>query len=396
MNWVDLVLLVVVALSAVHGMRLGATMQIFSFGGFWLGLFLGAVLAPYVIDLVRGSQARTFVAIVVVFGTAGVLSTVGRFLGARSSHALRRVRLGPLDATLGVAVGVVATLFIAWFAAILIENSSYTSLNAAVQRSRIVRAMDDILPKPPVILSRVKSFLESEGFPVVFAGLAPQASAPVALPADAQVRRAVVLSGPSTLQVEGEGCGFIQEGSSFVVAPDLLVTNAHVVAGVRHVMVIDGGRSRAATPILFDPELDLAVLRVPGLAEAPLAVDRQFLGRGTSGVVLGYPEGGPFAYSPAGITDAFVATGLDIYGRATTDRDVYELDANVLPGNSGGPLVASGDGPGLPNGTVIGLVFARSTTNSGVGYALAMGPVMDEVSRVEGSTTVVSTGNCVP
>jgi uncharacterized membrane protein required for colicin V production len=247
MNWVDLLLLVVVAFSAVHGMRLGATMQIFSFGGFWLGLFLGALLAPHVIDLVRGTQARTFVAIVVVFGAAGLLSTLGRFVGARSSYALRRVRLGPLDATLGVAVAVVATLFIVWFAAILIENSSYTSLNAAIERSRIVQAMDDVLPKPPVILSRVKSFLESEGFPVVFAGLAPQASAPVTLPADTQVRAAVVSAGPSTLEVEGEGCGFIQEGSSFVVAPDLVVTNAHVVAGVRHVTVIDGGRSRAMT-----------------------------------------------------------------------------------------------------------------------------------------------------
>ncbi len=394
MNWVDLVLLALVAFSAIQGMRLGATMQIFSFGGFWLGLFLGALLVPHVIGIVHGNLARTLLAVVVIFGTAGVLSALGRFVGARSSHALRRVRLGPLDATLGVAVAVVATLFIAWFTAIIIENSNYTSLDAAVQQSRIVRAMDNLLPKPPVILSRVKSFLESEGFPVVFAGLAPQASAPVTLPANAQVRAAVVLAGPSTLQVEGVGCGVIQEGSSFVVAPGLVVTNAHVVAGVRHVEVIDDGRSRDATPILFDPELDVAVLRVPGLTEAPLTVDRQLLGRGTSGVVLGYPEGGPFTFGAAGITNTFEATGLDIYGQNTTNREVYELDAVVRPGNSGGPLVASGNGSGPPNGTVIGLVFARSTANADVGYALAMGPVMNEVARVESATAAVGTGNC--
>ena len=394
MNWVDLVLLVLVGVSAVHGMRLGATMQIFSFGGFWLGLFLGALLAPHVIALVHGASTRTLLAVIVVFGAAGLLSTLGRLVGSRSSHALRRVRLGPLDATLGVAVAVVATLFIVWFTAILIENSNYTSLNAAIERSRIVQAMDDVLPKPPVILSRVKSFLESEGFPVVFAGLAPQVSAPVTLPANAQVRAAVVLAGPSTLEVEGEGCGFIQEGSSFVVAPGLVVTNAHVVAGVRHVVVDDNGQSRPATPIWFDPELDVALLRVPGLTEAPLPVDSQLLDRGTSGVVLGYPGGGPFNYGPAGITDAFEANGLDIYGQNTTNREVYELDATVRPGNSGGPLVASGDSPAIPNGTVIGLVFARSTTDADVGYALAMGPVMHEVSRAEDSTTPVSTGNC--
>jgi len=304
------------------------------------------------------------------------------------------VRLGPIDSALGVAVAVVATLFIAWFTAIILENSNFTSLDAALQQSRIVRSMDSILPPPPTILARVKSFLAAEGFPVVFAGLSPQASAPVTLPADSQVRAAVVNAGPSTLQVQGEGCGVIQEGSSFVVAPDTVVTNAHVVAGVHHVSVVDKGRSRDAIPILFDPELDVAVLRVPGLSAPPLPVDTKTLGRGTSGVVLGYPGGGPFTYGAAGITNTFDATGLDIYGQHSTNREVYELDAEVRPGNSGGPLVASGDAAGPADGTVIGLVFARSTTDPNVGYALAMGQVMGEVSRAQQQDQAVGTGAC--
>lgn len=394
MNWVDLVLLALVAFSAIQGMRLGATMQVFSFGGFWIGLFLGLLIVPHVINLSHGNLGRTLIAMGVVFGCAGLLSATGRYIGARSSHALRRVRLGPVDSALGVAVAVIATLFIAWFVAIMVENSNYTSLNAAIQNSRIVRAMDNLLPAPPAILSRVKSFLASEGFPVVFAGLSPQVSAPVTLPGDTQVRAAVLSAEPSTLQVEGEGCGVIQEGSSFVVAPGVVVTNAHVVAGIRHVAVIDNGRSREATPILFDPELDVAVLRVPGLGQAPLAVDRSLFERGTSGVVAGFPGGGPFSYGAAGITNTLNATGLDIYGQNTTNRQVYELDAEVRPGNSGGPLIASGDASGPANGTVIGLVFARSTTNPNVGYALAMGPVMKDVSKVVNATAAVSTGNC--
>jgi S1-C subfamily serine protease len=394
MNWVDFVLLALVALSAVQGMRLGATMQVFSFGGFWIGLFIGALLVPHVVGIVHGTTGRTLLAAAVIFGMAGLLSALGRYVGARSSTALRRVRLGPVDSALGVAVAVVATLFIVWFTAIILENSNFTSLDAALQQSRIVRSMDSLLPSPPTILARVKSFLASEGFPVVFAGLAPQASAPVTLPADAQVRAAVVNAGPSTLQVEGEGCGVIQEGSSFVVAPDTVATNAHVVAGVHHISVLDKGHSREATPILFDPELDVAVLRVPGLSAPPLPVDAKTFGRGTSGVVLGYPGGGPFTYGAAGITNAFEATGLDIYGQHTTNREVYELDAAVRPGNSGGPLVASGDTAGPANGTVIGLVFARSTTNPNVGYALAMGQVMGEVTRAEQHNTAVGTGNC--
>ena len=339
-----------------------------------MGLFLGALVAPSVVGLATNRQTRSIIAMAVVFGAAFILGGVGRFLGARSATALKRVRLGPVDSAFGVAVAVIATLFIAWFTAIVIENSNFTSLNAAIQQSRIVRAMDSLLPAPPAILARVKSFLASEGFPVVFAGLSPQASAPVTLPADAQVRAAVVTAGPSTLQVEGEGCGVIQEGSSFVVAPGLVVTNAHVVAGVHHVVVIDNGHGRDATPIWFDPELDVAVLRVPGLSEPALPVDTRTFGRGTSGVVLGYPGGGPFTYSPAGITNSFPATGLDIYGQNTTRREVYELQAEVRPGNSGGPLVASGDASGPANGTVIGLVFARSTSDPNVGLRPGPGP----------------------
>jgi S1-C subfamily serine protease len=394
MNWVDLVLIGLVAVAALEGLRLGATVQVGSFGGLWFGIFVGALVVPHVVRPVHGTVARGLLAAFVVFGIAGLCSAVGRHLGARSSKALRRAHLGPLDGALGVVVAVVATLFIAWFTALVVESTDLTSLDAAVQDSRIVRAMDSVLPAPPTILARVKSFLASEGFPVVFAGLSPQASAPVALPADAPVRNAVLSDEASTLRVEAQGCGVIQEGSSFVVGPQLVVTNAHVVAGARHVVVVDGGRDRDAVPIWFDPELDVAVLHVPGLGKSPLPVDTRTFGRGIDGVVLGYPGGGPFTYGAAGITAAFDATGLDIYGQNTTAREVYELQAVVRPGNSGGPLVAAGDGARPANGTVIGLVFARSTADPQVGYALAMGQVMADVGRAERQYASVGTGDC--
>ena len=203
-----------------------------------------------------------------------------------------------------------------------------------VQQSRIVRAMDSLLPAPPTILARVKSFLASEGFPVVFAGLSPQASAPVTLPADTQVRAAVVAAGPSTLQVEGEGCGVIQEGSSFVVAPGPR-RHQRTRRGRRPPRRRDRqrARSRDATPIWFDPELDVAVLRVPGLS-APAAGRRHRDLRpwdvGRRARVPRRRARSPTA--PAGITNSFPATGLDIYGQNTTNREVYELEAEVRPG----------------------------------------------------------------
>jgi S1-C subfamily serine protease len=290
----------------------------------------------------------------------------------------------------------VATLVAAWLVGSFLANSRFTSLDAAVEKSHILHAMDDVLPPVPSVFSRIETFLDSEGFPIVFAGLPPEAAPLVSLPSNLAVRTAVLRAERSTVQIVGAGCGVIQEGSGFVVASDLVVTNAHVVAGVAHPVVIDGVGHHATTVVLFDPRLDLAVLRVPGLNDPPLAVDAATVGRGTSGVVLGYPEGGPFDYRPAAVAASFMATGLDIYGRTQTLRQVYQIDAVVQPGNSGGPLVASGDGARhIPDGTVIGVVFARSTINPDVGYALAMAAVKADVGHVGPSSKPVGTGGCI-
>jgi S1-C subfamily serine protease len=396
-NWIDYVLLVVVAASGIHGLRLGAAMQVLSFGGFWLGLFLGALITPPLAGLVKSSTTKTVIAAVVVFGMAGILGGVGRYLGAHSSTALQRLRLGPVDSVAGVAVAVFATLVAVWLVASILTGSRFTSLNSAITKSRIVRAMDHVMPSPPAVFSRIESFLESEGFPVVFAGLPPQIAPPVTPPSGSAVRNAVLAAEGSTVQVAGDGCGVIQEGSGFVVAPGLVVTNAHVVAGIARPIVIDSNGRHAATPVLYDPELDISVLKVPDLTDRPLALltGTTLVSRGTTAAVLGFPEGGPFDAVPAGVSAAFSATGLDIYGTAPTTREIYELNAQVRPGNSGGPLVASGDtAEDIPDGTVVGVVFARSTTDPDVGYALALPAVEKDIAAAQSASAAVGTGPC--
>jgi S1-C subfamily serine protease len=359
-------------------------------------LFLGALVVPPLVGRVKG-DARSAIVLGVVFGAAFLLGGVGRLLGARFSSTLRRVHLGTVDSAAGVAVAVVATLVAAWLVGSFLANSRFTTLDAAVDQSRILHAMDRILPPVPSVFSRVESFLDSEGFPIVFAGLPPEAAPPVNLPSNLAVRATVLKAMRSTVQIVGAGCGVIQEGSGFVVSPGMVVTNAHVVAGVAHPVVIDGVGHHAATAVLFDPRLDLAVLRVPGLNDPALPVDTNVVDRGTTGVVLGYPEGGPFDYRPAAVAASFMATGLDIYGKTQTLREVYQISAVVQPGNSGGPLVSSGDGSrDIPDGTVMGVVFARSTINPDVGYALAMEAVEADVHRVGPSSSPVGTGACIP
>jgi len=139
--------------------------------------------------------------------------------------------------------------------------------------------------------------------------------------------------------------------------------------------------------LLFDPSYDLAVMKVDGLTEAPLTLDPNQVGRGTKAAVLGFPGGGSFTVRPAGVMAVFEAEGRDIYGQGLTVRSVYEIQAVVRPGNSGGPLVE-------PDGQVVGVVFSRSTTNGDIGYALTSPGVLSRVQKAETRSTAVSTEGC--
>ncbi len=295
---------------------------------------------------------------------------------------------GPVDSGLGVVVALVATLLAAWLVANTLVNSSSLALNSAISQSRILRAVDNVLPAPPSVFSRVQSFLSAEGFPPVFAQLAPASAGPVSLPGNAELQAAANRAGPSTVKIVGVGCGQIQEGSGFVVAPGEVVTNAHVVAGIARPQVEDDAGFHPTTVVYFNPSFDLAVLRVSGLTESPLVLDPDGVGRGTEAAVLGYPGGGPFTADPAGVMAQFEAEGRDIYGQGLTVRSVYEIQAVVRPGNSGGPLVE-------PDGQVIGVVFSRSTTDATIGYALASPGVLSRVQSIGGSDRATGTGACI-
>ncbi len=388
-NIVDLVVLALVALAAIQGLRLGAVVQVLSFGGFWIGLYLGALLASVTVGWVHTQSARTAVALVTMLGVATLCGVAGRVVGNVAFRKVHRGVLGSIDSALGVVVAVVASLLVAWLLANTLVNSSSLSLNASIAHSKIIRSLDGVLPAPPSVFSRVQGFLSSEGFPPVFAQLAPASAGPVSLPGNAQLQAAVAHAGRSTVKIIGDGCGQIQEGSGFVVGPGVVVTNAHVVAGIPHPTVADGNGLHDTTVLLFDPTYDLAVMRVSGLTEPSLSLDPQNVGRGTEAAVLGYPGGGAFTAKPAGVMAEFQAEGRDIYGQGLTVRDVYELQSIVRPGNSGGPLVE-------PGGRVIGVVFSRSTTNGDIGYALTSPGVLSRVTRAVSVSRPVGTGACTP
>jgi S1-C subfamily serine protease len=236
-------------------------------------------------------------------------------------------------------------------------------------------------------LSSLNRLIDPNGFPQVFTGLEPNPQKHAKLPSLGSVDQVVAAAEPSVVKVEGTGCGGIVEGSGFVFAKGQIATNAHVVAGVSHPKVIDQNGIHDAVVTWFDPDLDLAVLRVDNLAGKPLKITTTEQAAGVNGVVLGYPAGGDFNAQAASILDRFIAVGRNIYGQNQTTREVYSLQAHVIPGNSGGPLVGA-------DGTVLGIVFATSTTYNDVGYALTGQQIASELAQAQQSATPTSTSAC--
>ena len=389
-NLLDVLIICALAAAAVSGYRRGASLQLIEYVGLLAGLLAGALLAPRIAGLAASPTVRAVLAVGALLGMAMLGGTVGWLLGSRVWAAARRGPLGRVDAVGGSLVSVAAVLLVVWFVAYNLASGPVPMVSRAIRSSAIVGELEAELPRPPSVLSQARAFLDRFGFPQVFAGLPPLPAGPVRLPAAHGVRAIVGNAAASTVRVEGLACrGEIDEGSGFVIAPHYVMTNAHVVAGVRSPTVEPptGGRL-PATPVLFDPHEDVAILYVPGSNQPPLSFASATLRRGTGGAVLGYPGGGPLAWGAAAVRRELEAVGRDIYGDGLVTRKVYELDAVVRPGNSGGPFV-------LASGKVGGVVFAASTTDGSVGYALAAADVTGDVARARGATTPVSTGRCI-
>jgi len=386
-NLLDLLLVLLLLLAAYSGYRRGALLQVLTFGGMFLGLLVGALVAPQLARLFTDPTAQALIALVAFLAFAALGDVVGWMAGGRVWQLTRRSRLAGVDAAGGSVVAAVALLLATWFIALNLASGPWPPLSREIRGSAIIRGLDDALPEPPPLLGQIRQFLNEFGFPEVFAGLPPAPGGPVKAPTHQQARKAFREAGGSTLKIVGQACGRVQEGSGFVVAAGYVVTNAHVVAGVRSPQVqAQNGGSRTASVVLFDPRLDVAVLRMGGTPPA-LAIDDHEVDRGARGAVVGYPGGGDLTGVKAASRRVLHAVGRDIYGNGTVVRDIYELQAVVRPGNSGGPFI-------LVDGEVAGLVFAASTTDPDIGYAITSTEIRPDLDRGIGSTSAVSTGGC--
>lgn len=395
MNLLDVVLLVAVASFAVSGYRSGLIAGVFSLAGFVGGAVIGVWLLPFTLDFVdRGTALAFAVALLTVLVPAAAGQALAARLGWRLRQSVHWVAPARwVDGVGGAVFNVIAALLVAWVAASALVSSPNPEVNQAIRGSSVLGAVDDRLPEQaPTWFSRATGALATAGFPQVFNPFERESVAEVAKPSgDAVTAAATNAAKRSTVKVEGvasvDGRRQGQEGSGFVYSDKRVMTNAHVVAGVTEPTVRIGGVGERyrATVVYFDPDIDVAVLRVPDL-NAPTLDFTDEAKRGDAAVVAGYPENGGLDLRAATVAGSSSARGQDIYGSDVVTRDIHPLRGNVRPGNSGGPLLT-------PRGDVYGVIFARSVSNPETGYALTAEQVQEAATRGDAATEPVSTGN---
>jgi S1-C subfamily serine protease len=386
----DVVAVLLVLVAVLLGSRSGAIPQIAGL----MGAIAGGAAAIFGLPLAMSLLAeleptpRAVAVLALLLVAVGLGEAVGSAIGQAAAFQLRRSPFGALDRLAGGLVGGAQAVLIIWLAGGLLAAGPVPRLAQLAQNSTAVRALASVFPPPTQIAVELGQLLNATGLPDVFAGLEPLPAPPVDRPDDPRARAIAAPAEASVVKVVAQTCGAQSSGTGFAVAGEYVVTNAHVVAGSRFTRVIASGDLRDATIVLFDPDLDVALLYVPRLDVPALRFAATDPERGEVGAALGFPGGDRLTIIPAAVSAAYDARGRDIYGKGLINREILELRAEVDPGDSGGPLV-------LDDGTVGGVVFAESRGNDEVGYALSATSVAVRVAPGLGRTGAVEAGSCI-
>ncbi|MEW6636704.1 MAG: MarP family serine protease [Actinomycetota bacterium] len=380
MSVLDLFIGVFVLLVVLRGVRTGFLAGAFSLAGAVVGASLGSRLAPALLPE-EGNPlygAGITLASIVAFALLG--EVLARTVGGALRRRLPGSRTQALDGLAGGLLGLALSLTLVWVVGIFaLQSPVLSGIHPAVERSRILAELNERMPSE--LLTEAVSKLD----PI------PQIKGPnaeVADPSEGIAGDPEVLAAASrTVRVSGIACGYGVEGSGWVAAPNLVVTNAHVVAGetVTHVQPEGAGPHRRARVVVFDARNDIAVLRVRNLGLAPLPMAQPEFGEPAA--VLGFPENGPLKLQPARTGSTRRVISSDAYNRGPVERIVTSFRGHVRPGNSGGPVVNA-------DGEVVATIFASRADSSDSGYGVPSQIVSRHVERAAERKAPVSTGEC--
>jgi len=384
-NGLDLILLALALFAAAGGWRLGFLRRLSGWVGVAVGLGVGILVAPTAVGWFRidSDLGVLLVGTALLVLMASIGQGVGALIGARLRRGVDSEHGRNLDALGGGVLGVGAVVVLAWLIVpVMADTEGWPS--ASARGSLIAGAVDEWLPDPPAQIRELERQLVQGGYPRMFSELrrAPDIPAP---PLDSTVSPELLdAAARSSVRVQGDACGRRQSGSGFVVAPGLVATNAHVVAGTDGLVLRTAdGEPASGQVVAFDPGTDLALVATT-LDRPPLELGSPAVG--DRGLVMGFPGGGSFEPSTFEVGDSFSATGYDIYDRSLVDRDLLALASELEPGDSGSAVLRS-------DGAVIGVAVAVAPDRPAVAYALDAASVAPLVSAAGGDP--VDTGACL-
>lgn len=380
MNFVDLFIALFVVLIVVRGIRTGFLAGAFSLAGVVLGASLGSRLAPLLLPESESPFSRAGITLGIILAFAVLGDVLARALSGSLRARLRSPASEAADGFGGAALGLALSLMLVWVVGIFaLQSPVLSGLHPSVKESQILQALNERIPSQ--LLTRAVARLEP----------LPQIRGPevdVASPdRDIAHDPDVFAASTRTVRITGIACGYGVEGSGWVAAPNLIVTNAHVVAGETVTRVQAGGKGPAkrAQVVLFDDKNDVAILRVNrlGLRPLPLAAPES----GEAVAVLGFPQNGPLDIRPGRTGQTRRVISNDAYNRGPVERTVTSFRIHVRPGNSGGPAI-NGDGE------VVSTIFASRADSNNAGYGIPSQLIQRQLALVSAGATPVSTGEC--
>lgn len=390
MNFLDLLLILLTLAYGVSGYWQGFVTGASATIGLLLGGLLGIVVIPHLLGDIEPSVGLSLVALVTVLVTASVGQALGAYGGSWLRGHITWEPARAVDAVGGALLSMAAVLVVCWAIGYAVSGARLPTITDEVRDSAVLDRVDQVMPNAAdEALSAFNDVVASDLFPRYIEPFATERIPDVSAP-NARIlnRPGVEAAEEGVVKILGdaEQCNRSVEGSGFAYGPERVMTNAHVVAGVSDPTVEADGSTYEAEVVLYDPDLDVAVLEVDGLDAPALEFDDSGEA-GDPAAVLGYPEDGPYDAQPARIRGEQDLRSPNIYNDGTVRREVFSIRSLVRSGNSGGPLVSR-------RGDVYGVVFAASLSDDSTGYVLTADQVANDAAAGLDASREVSTGDC--